>query len=199
MKGCSLGISDFARTRIVPRIFSAHRLTERARHGDRLPGTCFPSPSHKAKRAGRRIGTMLPLSPGYEGSTASKILPLRTPDDIVLLRAAVRTAALEAGLGLVELTKLITASVEIGRNTVIYGLEGEVAIDTIYELPPGVRLTFIDRGPGMEDVHLAMTDGFTTSGAMGLGLGGTSRLVDEFHIVSAPSEGTTVTIAKWKR
>ncbi|RXH57932.1 anti-sigma regulatory factor [Granulicella sibirica] len=142
---------------------------------------------------------MLPLSPEFEGSTAAKILPIRTADDIVLLRAAVRTAALEAGLGLVELTKLVTASVEIGRNTLTYGREGEVAIDTIYEKPSGVRLTFSDRGPGIEDVHLAMKDGFTTSGAMGLGLGGTSRLVDEFHIVSAPDEGTTVTIAKWKR
>ena len=142
---------------------------------------------------------MLPLSSDYEGSTASKILPLRSPDDIVLLRTAVRTAALEAGLGLVELTKLVTASIEIARNTLTYGLDGEVAIDTILAPPPGVRLTFSDRGPGIEDVHLAMTDGFTTSGAMGLGLGGTSRLVDEFHIVSALHEGTTVTIAKWKR
>ena len=152
-----------------------------------------------AKRLWRRIEPMLPLGSDSEGTTASKVLPIRNADDIVLLRAAVRTAALEARLGLVELTKLVTASVEIGRNTITYGLGGEVTIDTIHAAPPGVRLTFSDRGPGIEDVHLAMTDGFTTSGAMGLGLGGTSRLVDEFHIVSALDQGTTVTIAKWKR
>jgi serine/threonine-protein kinase RsbT len=126
-------------------------------------------------------------------------LPIQTPEDIVLVRTAVRQAALQLKFGLVDQTKLVTAASEIARNTLIYGKGGEVFIEPVSEAKSGLRLTFIDKGPGIPDIDRALSDGFTTGGGMGLGLGGTRRLMDDFKIVSKPSEGTTVSITKWSR
>jgi serine/threonine-protein kinase RsbT len=126
-------------------------------------------------------------------------LPIRAPEDIVLVRTAVRQAALQMKFGLVDQTKLVTAASEIARNTLIYGKGGDVSIEPVHGLRSGIRLVFKDQGPGIPDIDRALTDGFTTGGGMGLGLGGTRRLVDDFKIVSGPSEGTTVSITKWNR
>lgn len=129
----------------------------------------------------------------------SDTLPIRQSEDIVLVRTAVRKVALVCKLGLVDQTKLVTAASEIARNTLDYGLGGEVRIEVVRDLRTGVRLTFIDKGPGIPDMQRAMTDGWTSGKGMGLGLGGTRRLMDEFEIASKVGEGTTVTIAKWSR
>jgi serine/threonine-protein kinase RsbT len=126
-------------------------------------------------------------------------LPIRTSEDIVLVRTAVRKAAIAAKLGLVDQTKLVTAASEIARNTLDYGKGGTVVIERVDAIRTGIRLTFEDRGPGIPNIDLAMTDGWTSGTGMGLGLSGTRRLMDEFQIASKPGEGTTVIITKWSR
>jgi serine/threonine-protein kinase RsbT len=126
-------------------------------------------------------------------------LPIRTSEDIVLVRTAVRKAAIAAKLGLVDQTKLVTAASEIARNTLDYGKGGSVLIERVDAAKSGIRLTFEDRGPGIPNIELAMTDGWTSGSGMGLGLSGTRRLMDEFQLASKPGEGTTVIITKWSR
>ncbi len=129
----------------------------------------------------------------------AETLPIRTSEDIVLVRTAVRKAAIAAKLGLVDQTKLVTAASEIARNTLDYGKGGNVVIERVDAIRTGIRLTFEDRGPGIPNIDLAMTDGWTSGTGMGLGLSGTRRLMDEFQIASKPGEGTTVIITKWSR
>jgi serine/threonine-protein kinase RsbT len=126
-------------------------------------------------------------------------LPIRTPEDIVLVRTAVRKAALGIKLGIVDQTKLVTAASEIARNTLDYGGGGDVFIEILDTPKSGVRLVFEDHGPGIVDLQLALTDGWTSGSGMGLGLSGTRRLMDDFEIASKPGEGTTVRITKWSR
>jgi len=126
-------------------------------------------------------------------------LPVRTSDDVVRVRQAVRARAVAAGFSLVDQTKIITAASEIARNTVDYGGGGTVRIETLRNgQRRGVRLTFADHGPGIADLKLAMTDGYTSGNGLGLGLSGAKRLVNEFDVTSAPGQGTTVTLARWK-
>ena len=115
------------------------------------------------------------------------------------MRQAVRARAIEAGFGIVDQTKLVTAASEIARNTVDYGGGGTLLIEIVREGGRrGVQLTFSDKGPGIADMKAAMTDGYTTSDGLGLGLSGAKRLSNEFAIESAPGKGTTVTLARWK-
>jgi serine/threonine-protein kinase RsbT len=130
---------------------------------------------------------------------STETLPIRASEDIVLVRTAVRKAALSIKLGLVDQTKLVTASSEIARNTLDYGGGGQVSIEILSAPKTGVRLVFEDHGPGIPDIQLALTDGWTSGSGMGLGLSGTRRLMDEFEIASKPGEGTTVKITKWSR
>jgi serine/threonine-protein kinase RsbT len=124
-------------------------------------------------------------------------LPLRGAADIVQVRQAVRAWATELGFSLVDQTKIVTAASELARNALDYGGGGTARMEALLEGGRrGLRLTFEDRGPGIPDVERALTDGFTTG--KGLGLGGARRLSNEFHIVSAPGEGTRVTIARWR-
>ena len=126
-------------------------------------------------------------------------MTVRTSDDVVRVRQAVRARAIEAGFGIVDQTKLVTAASEIARNTVDYGGGGTLRIEIVREGPRrGVQLTFCDNGPGIADIKTAMTDGYTTGGGLGLGLSGAKRLSNEFSIESAPGKGTTVTLARWK-
>ena len=126
-------------------------------------------------------------------------LPVRTSDDVVRVSQAVRARAVAAGFSLVDQTKIITAASEIARNTVDYGGGGTVRIETLRNgQRRGVRLTFADHGPGIADLKLAMTDGYTSGNGLGLGLSGAKRLVNEFDVTSAPGQGTTVTLARWK-
>lgn len=125
-------------------------------------------------------------------------LPVRVEQDVVLARQAVRQAAVACGLRLVDQTKLVTAASELARNAVIYGGGGQMQWQTVERgLRRGVRLLFADQGPGIADIALAMTDGWTSGKGMGLGLSGSRRLVDEFELDSAAGKGTRITITKW--
>ena len=125
-------------------------------------------------------------------------LPLRTDEDLVRARQAVREAAVELGFSLVDQTKLVTAASEIARNTVIYGGGGEMDWEILEDgIRAGVRLVFRDEGPGIADLKLAMTDGWTSGSGLGLGLTGAKRLVNEFELDSVPGKGTRVTIVRW--
>jgi serine/threonine-protein kinase RsbT len=107
--------------------------------------------------------------------------------------------AVEAGLKLVDQTKVITAASELARNTVIYGGGGTLLLETVSSgSRKGVRLTFEDHGPGIADLELAMKDGYTTGGGLGLGLSGAKRLSNEFEIFSKVGEGTRITITRWR-
>jgi serine/threonine-protein kinase RsbT len=130
---------------------------------------------------------------------AIESLPLNSADDIVKARQLVRTAVLEAGFSIVDQTKLVTAASELARNTVVHGGGGFVRIECMNEGGRrGVRLTFEDRGPGIADIDLALKDGYSTGGGLGLGLSGSRRLSNEFHIQSQVGKGTTVSITRWK-
>ena len=127
-------------------------------------------------------------------------LPVRSGEDVVRVRQAVRTLAMDLGFSLVDQTKVITAASELARNTLTYGGGGEVRIERLNQGPKraGVRLTFEDRGPGIANIDLALTDGFTTGVGLGLGLNGARKLSHEFDIWSQPGVGTRVTITRWK-
>ena len=129
----------------------------------------------------------------------SERLPIRSDEDVVRVRAAVRAPAIAAALGTLDPTKVVPAARELARNTLDYGGGGDVLVELVREpRRHGVRLTFTDEGPGIPDIRQALTDRFTTGGGMGLGLGGAKRLSNEFDIVSTPGIGTRVTIARWK-
>ena len=126
-------------------------------------------------------------------------MPVRTAADVVLVRQAVRAWAVAQGLGLVDQTKIVTAASELARNTLDYGGGGTVRLEALQEgTRRGLRLTFEDRGPGIPDVALALTDGYTTGNGMGLGLSGSKRLVNEFELWSEVGKGTRVTVTRWK-
>ena len=125
-------------------------------------------------------------------------LPVQTSEDIVKVRQAVRSWAVELGFNLVDQTKIVTAASELARNTVIYGGGGTVELESLVEPKRrGLRLTFADQGPGIADLAAALKDGFTTGTGLGLGLGGAKRLSNEFEIRSQPGAGTTVRITRW--
>ena len=128
----------------------------------------------------------------------SETLPVRESSDILLVRQFVRECAAELGFGVLDQTKLMTAASELGRNTLIHGGGGTLLLEAFVEKDRrGVRLTFEDKGPGIADIEQAMTNGFTTKGGLGLGLGGSKRLVNEFEIASRVGEGTRVTATRW--
>lgn len=125
--------------------------------------------------------------------------PVVSEQDVVLARQAVRKLAQEAAFSLVDQTKIVTAASELARNTVTYGGGGLMRWELLQDGgKTGVRLSFRDEGPGIPDMKLALTDGWTSGSGMGMGLSGTKRLVNEFDIDSTPGEGTRVTIARWK-
>ena len=124
---------------------------------------------------------------------------VQTAEDVVGIRQAVRQRAVELGFNLVDQTKIVTAASELARNTMQYGGGGTVTIEAIEEMGRrGLRLTFADQGPGIADLDLAMKDGYTTGGGLGLGLSGARRLSNEFNIESKPGQGTRVAITRWR-
>jgi serine/threonine-protein kinase RsbT len=126
-------------------------------------------------------------------------IPVRVETDVVLVRQAVRTWAVQQGFTLVDQTKIVTAASEIARNTVIYGRGGIARLEAVVEgARKGLRLIFEDHGPGIADVEMALRDGFTSGSGLGMGLGGARRLVNEFAIDSKPGVGTKVTLTRWK-
>ncbi|MER5332342.1 ATP-binding protein [Micromonospora sp. NPDC002717] len=127
---------------------------------------------------------------------------IRSDEDVVRVRQLVRTVAVAVAvkLSLVDQTKVVTAASELARNTLVYGGGGTVEVGTVDNgTRRGVRIVFADCGPGIADLDLALTDGYTTGGGLGLGLSGARRLVDEFDIKTAVGEGTRVTVTKWSR
>ncbi len=129
----------------------------------------------------------------------AKTLTLKSSEDVVRMRQAVREYAIELGFGLVDQTKLVTAASELARNAIIYGGGGEVKVETLTEGERrGIGLTFSDRGPGIADIQQALKDGYTSGNGLGLGLGGAKRLSNEFHIVSEVGVGTRITIKRWR-
>lgn len=130
---------------------------------------------------------------------ASEVMPVRSSDDVVRVRQAVRAKAISIGFSLVDQTKIITAASEIARNTVDYGGGGTLCLEILHSgARRGLRLTFTDEGPGIADVDLALTDGYTTGHGLGLGLSGAKRLSNEFEVKSRPGEGTIVMLARWR-
>lgn len=128
-----------------------------------------------------------------------QLLPLETDEHVVAVRKAVREQAIDMKLSLVDQTKLVTAASELARNTIKYGGGGVVLLERLTDgLRKGVWLVFADTGPGIADIDLALRDGYTSGGGLGLGLGGTKRLADDFYIDTRPGEGTAVAITKWK-
>jgi serine/threonine-protein kinase RsbT len=126
-------------------------------------------------------------------------MEIRASDDVVLVRQAVRKKSVALGFGLVDQTKVVTASSELARNTLDYGGGGTVQLELVENGGrSGLRVTFEDQGPGIIDLDLALTDGYTTGHGMGLGLSGAKRLSNEFEIWSKPGEGTRVSILRWK-
>ena len=131
--------------------------------------------------------------------TRTESQPIRSEQDIVLARQTVRRLTQELGFGLVDQTKLVTATSELARNALVYGLGGTMECELLSDGGrKGLLLRFIDEGPGIADLAQAMTDGWTSGSGMGLGLSGAKRLVNDFSIESVPGQGTTVTIARWK-
>jgi serine/threonine-protein kinase RsbT len=134
---------------------------------------------------------MMPTSPDH--------LDLRGEQDIVLARQTVRRLSQELGFGIVDQTKMITAASELARNAVVYGLGGLMRWEILTDGGRrGLRLEFVDEGPGIADLDQAMTDGWTSGSGMGLGLSGAKRLVNDFSIDTAPGQGTRVSITRWK-
>jgi serine/threonine-protein kinase RsbT len=125
---------------------------------------------------------------------------IRSDEDVVRVRQLVRTVAVAVKLSLVDQTKLVTAASELARNTLVYGGGGSAEVSTVDSgRRRGVRIVFVDSGPGIVDLDLALTDGYTTGGGLGLGLSGARRLVDDFDIETSVGQGTRITITKWSR
>ena len=130
----------------------------------------------------------------------SERIAVTSDQDVVRVRQLVRSLAVAVKLSLVDQTKLVTAASELARNTLVYGGGGTVEVRRVENgRRPGVRIVFSDQGPGIVDLDLALTDGFTTGGGLGLGLSGARRLVDEFDIETAVGHGTSITVTKWCR
>ena len=126
-------------------------------------------------------------------------VPLRGEADIVASRQVVRQLAVSLKFSLVDQTKMITAASELSRNTLVHGRGGAMRWELLDDgMRRGLRLHFEDQGPGIPDLKLALTDGWTSGGGMGLGLPGSKRLVQEFDLQSTPGQGTRVSITRWK-
>ncbi|PTM93303.1 anti-sigma regulatory factor [Streptomyces sp. VMFN-G11Ma] len=135
----------------------------------------------------------MPTSAGVEAC-----LPIGSDMDLVWVRQHVRQAAARLGFGLVEQTKLVTAASELARNTLVHGGGGRMdSAQVTRGRAVGLRLAFSDDGPGIADLELALKDGYTSGGGLGMGLGGARRLVHEFSLKSTVGVGTTVTVVSW--
>jgi serine/threonine-protein kinase RsbT len=128
-------------------------------------------------------------------------IAIESDADVVTARQRARELAAELELSTTDQTLLATAISEVARNITTYAIRGEVVLSIVHDNGgrEGIRVVARDDGPGIEDIGLALQDGYTSGGGLGLGLPGARRLVDEFDIESAPSEGTTVTLVKWSR
>jgi serine/threonine-protein kinase RsbT len=128
-----------------------------------------------------------------------EVLPVKTSNDVVLARQKVRQVAVELRFSLVDQTKLVTAASELARNALDHGKGGTMTVETLVNgVRSGLRMIFEDQGPGIPNVEDALKDGFTTGSGMGLGLGGSKRLVNDFSIETEVGKGTRITAVRWK-
>lgn len=141
---------------------------------------------------------MAPLS-GIDRAARGEV-GLATEADTVMCRQVVRRLTQELSFSLVDQTKMITAASELSRNTIAYGGGGVMRWEIVERdgSRRGLQLSFVDEGPGIPDIELAMRDGWTSGRGLGMGLSGSKRLVNEFDISSAVGKGTRVTIVRWK-
>lgn len=131
--------------------------------------------------------------------TREACFELKSDVDVVIARRGVRDWAADLGLTMLDLTKVVTAASELARNAVVHGGGGMMCLQVVRQADrQGLRVTFRDHGPGIPQIELAMKDGYSTGRGMGIGLPGAKRLVNEFDLSSTPSEGTMVTIVRWK-
>ena len=119
--------------------------------------------------------------------------------DIVTARQSGRELAAGCGFSSTDQTLIALAISELARNIVVYAERGEIVMSTALGDRPGIEIIARDHGPGIQDVDLALRDGYSTTKSLGLGLPGTRRVMDEFEIDSGPGKGTTVTVRKWVR
>ena len=137
-----------------------------------------------------------PIAPG---GRLDGTMPLQAERDIVTCRQLVRKLTQELKFTLVDQTKLITAASELSRNTIVYGRGGEMRWEIVaQDSRTGLRLVFEDHGPGIPDIDLALTDGWTSGTGMGIGLSGSRRLVNEFELRTVVGEGTCVSVTRWR-
>lgn len=142
------------------------------------------------------------VSSAAEATAGDFVVPIAAEADLIHVRQVLRAQAEQAGLGLVDQTKLVTAGSELARNILTHATDGrgEMRVAAVQAAGRhGVQATFSDSGPGIEDTEAALTDGFSTKGSLGLGLPGSRRLVDAFSLTSARGAPTTVVVVKWQR
>ncbi|MFI7343143.1 ATP-binding protein [Streptomyces sp. NPDC050085] len=138
------------------------------------------------------------LHPPGPQVTVQRSYEVRSEDDLLTVRHAVRAATVECGFGLVDQTRVVTAASELARNAYVHGKGGTLTVELLARTGAnGIRLVIRDEGPGIPDLGAALTDGFTTGGGLGHGLGGARRLMEEFRVDTRPGAGTTVTVARW--
>ncbi len=131
--------------------------------------------------------------------SAREEVAVREESDVVRVRRLVKERAVALGFSLVEQTKVVTAASELARNTLVHGGGGTAVLEVVQNgIRRGLRLTFADEGPGITDIALALTEGYTTGSGMGLGLSGSRRIMSDFEIDSAPGRGTRVTVTRWR-
>src|SRR6202789_4524455 len=129
----------------------------------------------------------------------TEVVPIANSSDVVMVRQRVRAWAIELKFSLVDQTKIVTAASELGRNTLEHGGGGSMEMALVINgVRRGIRMSFSDQGPGIPDIAQALKDRYTSGSGMGLGLGGSKRLMNEFEIESTPGGGTTVTAIRWK-
>ena len=125
-------------------------------------------------------------------------LPLAKQEDVVAVRQTTRSFAVEIGLSIIDQTKIVTAASELARNTIVHGGGGKAILEIVDAPRLGLQLAFEDQGPGIADLQLALQDGYTSGGGLGLGLGGSKRLCSDFSIDSKVGVGTRVVVTRWK-
>ena len=162
-----------------------HDPRDESRSGTRLGG-----PGHRIGRQRAAVGTT--------AESGSESYPVRTEEDLLTVRHAVRSATQVLGFRLVDQTRVVTAASELARNAYIHGGGGTLTVDALHQARgAGLRLTVRDDGPGIPDLEGALTDGFTTGAGLGHGLGGARRLMHDFEVHTAPGEGTVVIAVRW--
>ncbi|MFF8833045.1 ATP-binding protein [Streptomyces sp. NPDC015131] len=155
-------------------------------------------PPLAAARSGRSGGASAEPEPADGERGGGSRFNVASEEDLLTVRHAVRAATVEAGFGLVDQTRIVTAASELARNAYVHGGGGVLEIETLTRSGRrGLRLTVRDQGPGIADLDQALTDGFTTGGGLGHGLGGAQRLMHDFEVRSTPGEGTAVVVTRW--